>query len=128
MEEQPKVIVTQEETVPSLIPDGSVAHTNPEMVATAAFGTYLPRFKLLMKGLSGKAKDRVINAIIEVPLNERDFRPQNAQEKETFLIGQALLNAKRIIIDTTLMKHEKEVLEMEKARAEANSEQTNEGE
>ena len=130
MQEETNEVLKVVETRPEDdLVDGSVAERDPVAVANAMFGTYLPRFKIMMRNLKGKAKDRVMNAIIEVPLNDRDFNPQTKEEKEVFLIGQALLNAKRIIIESVLMEHEKAMYEAQKqAATEAKSETISEGE
>lgn len=76
-------------------------------VAANMFGVYLPRFKGKIQALNAKAVARVLFALIEVPINMKEFKPVTKEEKEAFLIGQSLLEAKMMMILHTLHLNEK---------------------
>lgn len=75
-----------------------MSETDAFGVAASMFGAYMPRFKALIRKLGSKGRERVINALIEVPLMEKDFRPVDKDEREAFLVGQSLLEAKMLMI------------------------------
>lgn len=84
---------------------------NAEDVAATFFYAYLPRFKGMVESMSSRMLKRLIIALVEVPLNEKTYDPKNQSEKDAFLIGDQLLQAKMSMIIHTLyekMEQEKE--------------------
>lgn len=78
------------------------AAEDPAGAALFLYNTYLPRFKLKAKGLSSRARARVLNALIEYPLNEKAYVHNTAEERELMAIGHSLLEAKFILIMSQL--------------------------
>ncbi len=78
--------------------DNEFVPAGPEEVAAQLFFLYQPKFKLLVNKLPLKALRRVINALIEYPLQDKDYKHQSEGEKNAFLIGDRLLEAKYLMI------------------------------
>lgn len=73
------------------------------------FHMYLPIFKQKFKKLSNKAKDRVVERLLEYPLGEtKSYKWPFKEEKDLFMIGDRLLESKyamfRYIINDELQK------------------------
>jgi hypothetical protein len=121
MSEQPRMLdpsllaETPEETKQNVIQEmkettGISAEDDAFGVAATMFGIYLPRFKAKIKELNAKAVERLLMALIEVPISEKDYTPLTKEEKECFLIGQSLMEAKMLMIMDTLRLHEQSKL------------------
>ena len=101
------------------------ATTSQELPSTAQvadktamdFKIMLPLFKRHIAVLSNKAKDRVINAVLEYPLYDREPIFQSAKEKDLFDIGLRLIDAKTVMIQAVY----EERLKNEIAEAAANT-------
>ena len=78
---------------------------DPAAIAAGLFGIYLPRFQALVWKLSSKARARVLTALIESPLQEGEFTFSSKEEKECFLVGEALLQAKFMLVQATFMEN-----------------------
>jgi hypothetical protein len=84
----------------------------PEDQAASTFHSMLPIWKRIRSTMSAKAKDRVMDAIIEWPLNEKIPKFQNKKEFELFKLGLTLLDCKSIMVSSVVqekMKKNKEV-------------------
>lgn len=74
---------------------------NAEDIAAGMFSLYTPKFKQAVDTLSSRQLRRLLKMLVEYPLNERDYQPKNDIEKNAFLIGNKLLEAKFMMILTT---------------------------
>ena len=75
---------------------------DPMQQASAMFGLYMPKFKQGVDKLSSRAKSRVLKALIEYPLNEKAYQHSSHHEKEMVAIGDAVLQAKFLMVLTTM--------------------------
>ncbi|NDD84121.1 hypothetical protein EBZ38_07585 [bacterium] len=67
--------------------------------AANMFGLYTPRFEQLIKNLSTGQLRRLLNALVQYPLNDKIFVDDSSQYlKEAFSMGQGLLEAKWLMI------------------------------
>ena len=78
--------------------DNEFRNAGPEEVAAQLFFLYQPKFKMLVQRLPLKALRRVINALMEYPIQQIDYKHQSEGEKNAFLIGDRLLEAKYLMI------------------------------
>jgi len=80
------------------------------------FHMYLPIFKQKFKKLSSKAKDRVMERLLEHPLGDKKYNWPFKEEKDLFLIGDRLLESKyamfRYVINDELQKAESNKIDM----------------
>lgn len=83
---------------------GSV--NNPEDVYAGVVYIYGARFKAGLRHLSNRQKDRLINALMQYPLNVGDYKATSQLEKDMLLIGDAVLQAKYAMIIQHLMSQE----------------------
>ena len=74
---------------------------DPIEAAAMMYGLYMPKFKQGLKTLGSRARIRVMNALIEYPLNERKYNHVTLLEKELMAIGHAVLEAKFVMIMAT---------------------------
>jgi len=78
---------------------------DPMAMAANTFGMLLPRFNSLLSQLKVKQRDRLMQALIQYPLNEFEFDHRGPVEVEAFKIGNRLLEAKyTMIFDTYFNK------------------------
>ena len=91
-----------------LSPSGQ-AEEDPAAIAAGMFGIYLPRFLSLVWKLSSKGRARVLCALIESPLNEKPYNFYTKEEKECFAVGEALLQAKFMLVQASFMEHSEEL-------------------
>ena len=78
------------------------AAENPADAALFLYNMFLPQFKAKAKKLSSRARARVLNALIEYPLNPKAYVHNTHEEKELMAIGHSLLEAKFILTLTQL--------------------------
>jgi len=76
--------------------------SDPTEVAATMFGLYAPKFLQGVKMLSSRGRSRVLRALIEYPLNEKKYAHSSALEKEMMAIGHACLEAKFLMILSTM--------------------------
>lgn len=74
---------------------------DPAETAAMVYTMYKPEFLRRLKGLSSRAKTRLIRLLIEHPLNEKDFAATTQIEREAFLLGNSMLEAKFVMIMDT---------------------------
>lgn len=74
------------------------------------FHMYLPVFKQKLSKLNKKGLQRVIERLVEWPLNEKELKWPFKEEKDAFLIGDRLLESKyamfRYVINDEMQKAE----------------------
>jgi len=75
--------------------------------AMTMYGLYMPKFKQGVKKLSSRARARLLMALIEYPLNEIKYQHSTQHEKEMMAIGDAVLQAKFLMILHTMHNSEK---------------------
>lgn len=73
---------------------------------------YIPRFKAHINNLTGNDVKRLIVALVEGPLAAQEYSPLTPNEKEAFLIGQTLFEARMIMLIDAIQ--EAEINKMEK--------------
>ena len=84
--------------------DKAVEHSDDTMAMAAnTYGVLQPRFEAYVNTLSKKQLKRLINALSQFPLNEKDFNHRGS-EKEAFLIGNRLLEAKYCMVMHTYLE------------------------
>lgn len=67
---------------------------DPVEAAAQVFSTYMPQFKGLVRRLSNRQLKRLICALIEVPLQKKDYKHPTKEEQAGFIVGDRLLQAK----------------------------------
>jgi hypothetical protein len=109
---------TPEIEIKTETPEDAPAQPAQDPMAQAAtmFGMCYPRFIGRIDTLSNKSLKRVIRALIGVPLEEVMPNFKRPEEKEAYLLGEKLLEAKAVIIIHSMYEHQKE---LDKAMAEA---------
>lgn len=101
-----------------LQPSGQ-AEEDPAAIAAGLFGIYLPRFLALVWKLSSKGRARVLCALIESPLNDAPYNFSSKEEKECFLVGEALLQAKFMLVQASFMENSSALAEATSASSDA---------
>jgi hypothetical protein len=76
----------------------------PFEAAATMFGLYRPKFEELVKTLSTGELRRVLNALVQYPLNEREFINEAQRVRDTFAVGQSLLEAKWLMLMQSMME------------------------
>ena len=103
-----------------------VGQESPEAVAAKTLGMYTPVFNNLVAHLSGNAAKRVLNKLVEFPLNDKEYAPTTQEEHQAFQIGDRLNAAKFILIMHTYNENieqiKKQADEMEAAKQEKKEE------
>jgi len=74
---------------------------DPIAMAATMYGLYMPKFKQGIKQLSSRARARVLMALIEYPLEDRKYVHSTSFEKQMMAIGNAVLEAKFLMILST---------------------------
>lgn len=83
--------------------------TNPEDAFAACFYVYFPRLEMLVSKLSNRKLRRLIRAIIETPLNKKQYNMFTTEEKEAFVLADKLLESKFLMIIHTQLEYMKEL-------------------
>lgn len=78
------------------------AADDPIAQAATLYGLYMPKFKQGVKKLSSRARARLLMALVEYPLNERQYKHTSKEERELMAIGSAVLEAKFLMILATM--------------------------
>lgn len=95
----------------------------PFEAAATMFGLYAPKFEQQLKQLTTGELRRVLNALVQYPLNEKEFLTDSQRVRTAFALGQALLEAKWVMIMQSVMDQEQQ-----KLRENEESQTTNEEE
>lgn len=77
------------------------APTDPFAAAATMYGLYMPKFLQGVKRLSSRGRTRVLKALVEYPLQEKDYIHSSQLEKEMMAVGNAVLEAKFLMILST---------------------------
>lgn len=100
----------------------------PFEAAATMFGLYAPKFEQQLKELTTGELRRVLNALVQYPLNEKEFLTDAQRVRTAFALGQALLEAKWVMIMQSVMDQEQQKLredEETQTTNEENKEQVN---
>jgi hypothetical protein len=62
---------------------------------------YMPIFRRHLENLNKKALIRLIGALVEVPLNEKEIKTRSKTEQDAFQIGDQLLTSKYVMLILT---------------------------
>lgn len=106
--------VTAEDIEQRLMEEANAKVQDPVGTAAMLYGLYLPKFKEGISQLSSRARARVLNALIEYPLNEKKYAHRSALEKELMAVGHAVLEAKFLMIMATYNSSMEELIEAAK--------------
>lgn len=82
---------------------------DPFEAAATMFGLYAPKFELVLKQLSTGQLRRLANALVQYPINEKEFINEDKILREAFSVGQSLLEAKWLMTMHTLVEYEQKV-------------------
>lgn len=96
-----ELVETNKEVEELLLEQANQRTQDPVETAAMMYGMYLPHFKRGLKQLSSRARSRVMNALVEYPLNEKKYSHRDGLEKELMAIGHAVLEAKFLMILAT---------------------------
>lgn len=84
---------------------------DPTEAASMMYGLYAPKFLQGVKMLSSRGRTRVLKALIEYPLNEKDYEHSSDLEREMMSIGHAVLEAKFLMILSTMYANMDELVD-----------------
>ena len=93
---------------------------SPFEAAATMFGLYAPKFELLLKQLSTGQLRRLTNALVQYPLNDKEFINDSDMLKSAFSLGQTLLEAKWVMMMHSLMEEESKSLQRQTEGNETN--------
>jgi hypothetical protein len=83
---------------------------SPFSIASTLYGMYAPRFEQLVKELSTGQLRRLVNALVQYPLTNKEFIDEKSGPLPmAFSLGQALLEAKWIMFSQTMMQQQEQV-------------------
>lgn len=86
-----------------------VSERNPIEAAATLFEFYFPIYRNCLHRLSNKQLRRLLSALIEVPLNGKEYKILDKTELEVYRIADRLLQAKWSMMLFTLMQHNEEL-------------------
>lgn len=100
----------EEVKVESAVPSGAEGlflgqSENPFEAAATLFGLYAPMLESKVKELSTGELRRLVNALVQYPINEKQFIHDSKKLKEAFAMGHRLLEAKWIMFMHSMMEH-----------------------
>jgi len=101
----------EQQNIPTTLPLG--ASESPFEVAATMFGLYTPKFEQHVKDMPTGELRRLLNALIQYPLNEKEFITDSQRLRTAFALGQALLEAKWMMITQSFMEQEQAKLQSE---------------
>lgn len=78
----------------------------PFEAAATMFGLYAPKFEQLLKSLSTGQLRRLANALVQYPINEKEFINESDKLRSAFSLGQTLLEAKWVMLMQSMMEVE----------------------
>ena len=99
--------LTAEQLEKELVAKAAKQQVDPVSAAETMYEVYLPRLKMLVSRLSAKSLRRLIIGLIEVPIVQEEFRDKDKLAKESYELGDRLLQAKSMLILHTLAEYEK---------------------
>ena len=83
----------------------------PFEAAATMFGLYAPKFERLIKTLSTGELRRLLNGLVQYPLNDKEFINDSDSLRSAFSLGQTLLEAKWVMMMHSLMEEESKRLQ-----------------
>ena len=111
-EEQKSAAATEQEMIEKALQSNERTFSqDPEEVASALLTLYRPRYEVLVNSLSSNAMRRLLKKMIEYPLGDKERRATTKEEGEAFAIAERLLEAKFVLITSTLNKQLQKELE-----------------
>lgn len=75
--------------------------------ASAFFGLYSKYFENLVKELSTGQLRRLVNALVQYPLNDKEFINEDQNLKDAFNIGERMIQCKLLMIQEHLVNQSK---------------------
>jgi hypothetical protein len=89
---------------------------NPEDLHAQMFYLYMPIFRRHLEHLNKKALIRLIGALVEVPLNEKEIKSRSKVEQNAFQIGDQLLTSKYVMMILTDANQKMDAAQKEAAK------------
>jgi hypothetical protein len=71
---------------------------DPTEMASTMLALYTPKFNEGVDQLSSNALRRVLKRLVSYPLNDKEYKATSNGEKNVFLVGDRLLEAKFLLI------------------------------
>lgn len=104
--------------------DQQVVQQSPVEAHAKMFAMYSPIFKNGVNGLSSRKLKKLINYLIEFPLNSKEYRLMTQMERDLFNIGNKLLESKfcmRVYIESEKIEEAQKKLQAEEESAKLES-------
>jgi hypothetical protein len=98
---------------------GLGASETPFEAAATMFGLYAPKFEQHVKTLSTGELRRLVNGLVQYPINEKEFINESQKLKIAFSLGQVLLEAKWVMLMQSIMEVEQQNLQQNESTEEA---------
>lgn len=95
---EPKIVTEREAIKIDQMEQAGKTAQNPEDLHAQMFYLYMPIFRRHLEHLNKKALIRLIGALIEVPLNEKEIKSRSKVEQNAFQIGDQLLTSKYVMM------------------------------
>lgn len=89
----------------------SLNNLSPEDRHGMFFSIYGPRLKMLLKHVGKKGLERIINSLIQYPLNMDELKFTSKHEKEVYALCNEMLISKYSLVISTLLENEKKKLD-----------------
>lgn len=83
----------------------------PFEAAATMFGLYAPKFEAHVKTMSTGELRRLVNALVQYPINDKEFVNESQKLRTAFSLGQALLEAKWVMLMQSMMEVEQSKLQ-----------------
>ena len=83
----------------------------PFEAAATMFGLYAPKFEAHVKTMSTGELRRLLNALVQYPLNDKEFVNDSQKLRTAFSLGQTLLEAKWVMLMQSMMEVEQHELQ-----------------
>jgi hypothetical protein len=97
---------------------GLGASETPFEAAATMFGLYAPKFEQHVKTLSTGELRRLVNGLVQYPINEKEFINESQKLKIAFSLGQVLLEAKWVVLMQSIMEVEQQNLQQNESTEE----------
>lgn len=98
---EPQIVTEREAIAIDQLEQAGKTAQNPEDLHAQMFYLYMPIFRRHLEHLNKKALIRLIGALIEVPLNEKEIKSRSKVEQNAFQIGDQLLTSKYVMMILT---------------------------
>jgi len=84
----------------------------PFEAAATMFGLYAPKFEAHLKTMSTGELRRLVNALVQYPINDKEFVNESQKLRTAFSLGQVLLEAKWVMLMQSMMEVEQSKLQV----------------